>query len=385
MEVVRAPAWPQGWNDTPFLTDGALVAGNAALGLNMRPAIWQAGLAAWLDEPAPFCPSTWIVGGVAGSGIVASRINFLPPTGSCALEDQRACVTDLGRGTNQVLEPPVPWASSEAYDATNDGAVICMLRGQTDMEFAGALFADGAWSLLPAPTPGGHHAYAIEASDDNYLLGFAMGSLSPSSPHVYWDLHTGQVGWLHAVAGMSWAEAVCTGGWYAGRDVFTGRPLAWNVSGERRVFSSSQLTLVEGTAYGVSSDGMQAVGLATFLMYVPGHQDPPPLSRVFHARDSDVTLLDCDLPPDLPPTQQADTQMNAGGQIIARFVDGEYRLLTPLAQSIPSPDLDCSKSVDGADLSILLGSWGRSGTGDLDDSGSVDGADLAILLGAWDP
>jgi len=57
----------------------------------------------------------------------------------------------------------------------------------------------------------------------------------------------------------------------------------------------------------------------------------------------------------------------------------------------PPPD----GTVDGADLAVLLGAWGRNpgSPADLVDSntfmpppdGTVDGADLAILLGAWGP
>jgi len=39
--------------------------------------------------------------------------------------------------------------------------------------------------------------------------------------------------------------------------------------------------------------------------------------------------------------------------------------------------------VNGADLAIVLGQWGSSGTADLDGNGIVDGADLAIVLGHW--
>jgi hypothetical protein len=57
----------------------------------------------------------------------------------------------------------------------------------------------------------------------------------------------------------------------------------------------------------------------------------------------------------------------------------------------PAADLNCDGIVDGADLGILLGSWGPceggvtpcaadlNGTGD----GVVDGSDLGALLGAW--
>jgi len=54
----------------------------------------------------------------------------------------------------------------------------------------------------------------------------------------------------------------------------------------------------------------------------------------------------------------------------------------------PCPeDLNGDDVVDGADLGLLLGSWGEMGQvpGDLDGSGTVDGADLGLLLGAWGP
>ncbi|MCH2144293.1 MAG: right-handed parallel beta-helix repeat-containing protein [Phycisphaerales bacterium] len=48
-------------------------------------------------------------------------------------------------------------------------------------------------------------------------------------------------------------------------------------------------------------------------------------------------------------------------------------------------DLDGNGSVDGGDLTTLLGSWGTCGgcAGDLTGDGTVDGADLTLLLGLW--
>ncbi len=59
-------------------------------------------------------------------------------------------------------------------------------------------------------------------------------------------------------------------------------------------------------------------------------------------------------------------------------------VLTIAAPACPA-DLDGSGAVDAADLAVLLGAWGTSGTNasDLDGSGTVGGSDLAILLGAW--
>ncbi|MEY4533961.1 MAG: Dockerin type domain, partial [Planctomycetota bacterium] len=46
-------------------------------------------------------------------------------------------------------------------------------------------------------------------------------------------------------------------------------------------------------------------------------------------------------------------------------------------------DLNGDGTVDGADLGILLGSWGNPGAADLDGNGTVDGADLGALVADW--
>ncbi len=46
-------------------------------------------------------------------------------------------------------------------------------------------------------------------------------------------------------------------------------------------------------------------------------------------------------------------------------------------------DLNSDDTVDGADLGILLGNWGKDEDGDLNNDGTVDGADLGALLGQW--
>lgn len=65
----------------------------------------------------------------------------------------------------------------------------------------------------------------------------------------------------------------------------------------------------------------------------------------------------------------------ANGPIDIRFVGPDG----------PAADLDGDGDVDGADLGLLLGSWGPCGgcPADLDGDGDVDGADLGLLLGSW--
>jgi hypothetical protein len=48
-------------------------------------------------------------------------------------------------------------------------------------------------------------------------------------------------------------------------------------------------------------------------------------------------------------------------------------------------DLDGDGVVNGADLGIMLTSWGSAGAGDLNGDGIVDGADLGIILTSWTP
>ncbi len=56
------------------------------------------------------------------------------------------------------------------------------------------------------------------------------------------------------------------------------------------------------------------------------------------------------------------------------------------ADSVPGQcvaDLTGDGQVGGADLGILLGSWGGAGAGDLNSDGTIDGQDLGAMLGAW--
>ena len=46
-------------------------------------------------------------------------------------------------------------------------------------------------------------------------------------------------------------------------------------------------------------------------------------------------------------------------------------------------DLTGDGRVDGADILVVLGSWGDGGAADFDGNGIVDGADLLVVLSAW--
>lgn len=71
-----------------------------------------------------------------------------------------------------------------------------------------------------------------------------------------------------------------------------------------------------------------------------------------------------------------------GGSDAASFAAALSAAMDAMAPACTG-DIDASGVVDGADLGILLSTWGATGPADLDGSGTVDGADLGILLSAW--
>ncbi len=60
-----------------------------------------------------------------------------------------------------------------------------------------------------------------------------------------------------------------------------------------------------------------------------------------------------------------------------------FAAVAPSAPPSNPADLDGNGVVNAADLALLLGNWGGTGTGDVNDDGTVDATDLAELLGAW--
>ncbi|MEY2716445.1 MAG: Dockerin type domain, partial [Planctomycetota bacterium] len=59
--------------------------------------------------------------------------------------------------------------------------------------------------------------------------------------------------------------------------------------------------------------------------------------------------------------------------------------LNPPAPPACPADFDQNGNVDGADLTLLLQSWGPCSNcaADINQNGAVDGADLTVLLQSW--
>lgn len=72
---------------------------------------------------------------------------------------------------------------------------------------------------------------------------------------------------------------------------------------------------------------------------------------------------------------------NSSGQIDGPWIDEGGNVVRETCG--PVGDLDGDGAVGSADLAILLGQWGLSGSADLDADGVVGPADLSVLLGNW--
>lgn len=65
-------------------------------------------------------------------------------------------------------------------------------------------------------------------------------------------------------------------------------------------------------------------------------------------------------------------------------VSGTQYFTVELAAACPA-DLNNDGEVNGADLGLVIGSWGTPGVGDINGDGNTDGADLGIVIGTWGP
>lgn len=72
---------------------------------------------------------------------------------------------------------------------------------------------------------------------------------------------------------------------------------------------------------------------------------------------------------------------HSGDVITVRYDQNPLRY-TPPAPECPA-DLNGDGTVSGADIGLLLASWGQGGPADLDGDGTVGGADIGLVLAAW--
>jgi len=110
------------------------------------------------------------------------------------------------------------------------------------------------------------------------------------------------------------------------------------------------------------------------------------LDQPIPAADAPFDPLPFELPTVLPPGDFAGILVN--GTTSEGAVTGSFTLVMVADADPPAcaddPDIDRNGTVDGTDLTLLLGSWnGSDGPADINCDGIVDGTDLTLLLGSW--
>ena len=74
-----------------------------------------------------------------------------------------------------------------------------------------------------------------------------------------------------------------------------------------------------------------------------------------------------------------------GGSIVEAGID-DFSIFSANCPDIEClGDLNLDRTVDGADLGLMLSGWNTSGNTDLNGDGNTDGADLGLLLVSWGP
>jgi hypothetical protein len=100
----------------------------------------------------------------------------------------------------------------------------------------------------------------------------------------------------------------------------------------------------------------------TTQLYFPG--DPLNDTDNWYDRDLEITIIE-----EFP-----------NGDLLAMYI---FQLDEPGSPPCPA-DLNDDGTVNGADLTILLGEWGtKDSIFDLNGDGLIDGADLTVLLSNW--
>lgn len=256
------------------------------------------------------------------------------------------------------------FGQSVAIAGTHAAASATLLGG--DLPLAGTVHLferDGAdaWSIVgmlmaPGPVPGDRFGLAIAMKEDLLVVGApapgTVGDVARGAVYIYRFLR-GQ--WVLEETILAPVDAFCEG---------FGRAVA---IGEERV------------AVGAVMAGPADSTLGSVFLYrnsVPGIQSLwVPSGRWDGLADDDfgssLVFAGTTLVIGAPGASQPNGVEAAG---CVHLVDAS------------GADLDGNGIVNGADLALLLGSWGApqaSVLADLNDDGVVDGSDLAILLGNW--
>lgn len=263
------------------------------------------------------------------------------------------------------------WA---AHDVNDAGIIV----GDQPATASGAYAHAVRWSegtLLDLGTLGGVHSSAHAIGNDGRIVGVSLLANGTTSHAFLWQ--GGAMSDLGTLGGVkSVAYDVSDSGYVVGvSDRPDGKPHAfrYTLAANGSVQAKTDLGELNGCgfsmAYAVNEPGV-VVGTSDW--------------RAFRWQNGSMVDLNTLIDPNAGWHLSHATGINDSGLIVGRgghLGNPRAFLLVPLVAG----DINHDGHVNGLDLGMLLGAWGRCATcpADLDGDGIVGGADLAILLGNW--
>jgi len=288
-------------------------------------------------------------------------------------------------GVVATLPLPAGQTLGRANDINNLGVAIGSVNGGS-LEF-GVIYSGGSATVITQTTANGsilRTAYGI--NDAGRVVGFGIDPNNAAVNVGYvLDTATNTAFTVGALPGFNGAIAfdVSQAGHVVGSSMLnqgSGLPFIWSDADGILPIPLPAGTS-QGSARGVNSAGW-AVGTASSAFAIPFLFDGVNTYRL------------ADL---LPPGSGWDLSTNTSSSALGISEDGiivgtgvrnglvRAYVMVPVVACIG--DINRDGIVSGADLAILLGTWGPCAgcAADLNDDGIVNGADLALLLGNWGP
>lgn len=352
---------------------------------------------------------------VLGSGLEGYAMNERgDATGRMLLSGSigRAFIAHAG-GTTELLPLPAEWQSSDGYAINASGVVVgavSTISIATVGSHAAAWYptAGGYQFVLLGALPGHLHSTATGVNDLGDIVGGSGGIglglynnsvlFTPDGPmdlpgislaadvnnqrvvvagNMLLDLNTLSTTTIPLPPG-NWQGAGATDlnnnngfcGYIAGFSGCSNFPV--------RYLPGSGMEIIGGCATSTSAVSLNDQGDALTAVYNGG------VGAVFI--EAGYTNISSLIEPSQGPwiVTGVSTINNARQILVEGRIAPDYLLQLLRLTPIVAGDLTGDGRVDGADLGMLLGSWGATGgAADLDQSGTVDGADLGALLGAW--
>lgn len=288
-------------------------------------------------------------------------------------------------GTVAQLPLPAGQTLGRANDINNLGVAVGSVNGGS-LE-VGVIYSGGGAAVITQTTANGSMLRtAFGINDAGRVVGFGI---DPNNAAVnvgfVIDTATNSAFTVGALPGFNGAIAfdVSQAGHVVGSSMLnqgSGLPFIWSDADGILPIPLPAGTS-QGSARGVNSLGW-AVGTASSAFAIPFLFDGVNTHRL------------ADL---LPPGSGWDLSTNTSssalgisedGVIVGTGVrNGAVRAYAMVPVVLCEGDIDGDGTVDGADIALVLGSWGPciDCEADLDGDDTVDGVDLAIVLGNWGP